>query len=49
MVSLSSLPRELCEDYLDKFPGDGFIWALYGEALARLAQFDEAANSAGHG
>jgi tetratricopeptide (TPR) repeat protein len=33
---------ELCEPYLDEFPDDGFIWALYGEALTRLARFADA-------
>ncbi len=33
---------ELCEQYLGEFPDDGFIWALYGEALTRRARFDDA-------
>jgi Flp pilus assembly protein TadD len=33
---------ELCEHYLDEFPDDGYIWALYGEALTRRARFDDA-------
>ncbi len=32
---------EPCEHYLDEFADDGFIWALYGEALTRLARFDD--------
>jgi Flp pilus assembly protein TadD len=33
---------ELCEHYLDEFPDDGSMWALYGEVLTRRARFDDA-------
>ena len=34
--------RVMAEAYLAKYPGDGFIWAIYGETLRSLGCFDDA-------
>jgi tetratricopeptide (TPR) repeat protein len=41
----SVLCRSMAEVYLERYPTDGFIWAIYGDTLRRLGCFAEAATA----
>jgi hypothetical protein len=36
------LTRTMAEAYLDKYPEDGFVWAMYGDTLRSMGCFTEA-------